>query len=155
MTKHILSVTIHHDVDDAPDTSWIGEYTNEQSPHSIDRKARGDMKRGEYRYFTPANTAEETGNPDSPEQDYQRMEALSRGDWCMMGVWAEAKIQLTGDSPTQRIRSGGLWGIESDSGDYFNQIDKEQLADLRAELEEIGFTKAQIDTAYAEMSVKV
>jgi hypothetical protein len=102
----------------------------------------------ENRYFNVAMSAEETGNPKSVEQDYQRAEAYNRGEWCMVGVWAEATVQLTGDT-IQRIRSGGLWGIESDSGEeYFEEVAQEELAALRAELLAVGFTSRAIDVAF-------
>ena len=67
-------------------------------------------------------------------------------DWGMIGVWAEAKVQLTGDT-CQRIRSAGLWGIESVA--YIKQEEQIQLAELRRELTAIGFAKRQIDQAFA------
>jgi hypothetical protein len=150
--KRILRVTIHRDVDGSPDLSWLGEYTNRPSEHSVDRQERGDIGRHEYRYFTPALTGEETGNADSPVQDYERMEAYNRGDWCMVGVWAEAEVQL-GGTICQRIRSGGLWGIESDSGDYLDDVAKEELASLETELASVGFTPRQITKALEKAEV--
>jgi len=45
----------------------------------------------------------------------------------------------------QRIRSGGLWGIESDSEPaYFRTIGHDELCDLRATLAEMGFSKRQL-----------
>ncbi len=149
----ILGVKVHKDVDDCPDTSWIGEYHSDHRDGAIDRKERGDMGRNEYRFFLPAMTAEQTGNPDSPEQDYARMEGYNRGDWGMIGIWAEAEVVLTGNT-VQHIRSGGLWGIESDSdNDYLDQVECEQLAELREQLFAIGFTQLQIDTAFKQRKV--
>ena len=73
MAKRILSVKVEWKHDESPDYSHLGEYSNHEGPDSIDRKERGDMGRHEYRYFIPGMTAEQTGNPESPEQDYQRM----------------------------------------------------------------------------------
>lgn len=104
--------------DESPDLSHLGEYSNEAtSPDAIDRKERGDMKRGELRYFNPAMTGEETGNPESPEQDYERMEAYNAGDWRMIGIRATVEIAIPCGSyaRTQTLKSPGLWGIESDS----------------------------------------
>jgi hypothetical protein len=155
MKKRILSVTLHREVDDNPDLSWIGEYSNlSDGPDAIDRQARGECGRGEYRYFNPTNSAAETGNPDSPEQDYQRIEDYNRGGWCMMGIYATAEVVLTG-SVVQKIRSGGPWGIESDSDEgYFDEVRDEELAALRTELTAVGFSKRQIDKAFAEAEVK-
>lgn len=145
----ILSVRIERAADTAPDTSYLGEYSNSAtSPAAIDRQERGDCGR-EYRYFNPAMTGEETGNPDSPEQDYQRMESLNRGNWWYIGIIAKAKIQTGRNSVIQTISSGGLWGIESDSDSaYLDQVRREELSSLFGELKRIGFSEAQIHKAY-------
>ena len=149
----ILSVRIERAVDDSPDTSYLGEYSNTaETEWAIDRQERGDQGRNEHRYFNPTMSPEDTGNPDSPEQDYQRMESLNRGDWCCLGIIAKAEVVLTG-GVVQTLHSGGLWGTESDSGeDYLLSIEKEELANLRTELEAVGFGKRAID--YAFRSVK-
>lgn len=147
--RQILKVTIRREVDTGPDLSDLGEYTSSPGADdvTINRKERGDCGRGEYEYFVAAMSGEETGNPESVEQDYRRMEDYNRGGWCMVGVWVEAEVVLTG-STVQRIRSGELWGIESDSGDdYFAEVEEEQFAELRGELEAIGFNSRAINRA--------
>src|SRR4029077_12825206 len=59
---------------------------------------RGDMERGEYRYF---NGCVENYKGETPERirayvirDYGRMERLNRGDWCFVGIRAEAEILI-------------------------------------------------------------
>jgi len=155
--KRILSVRVMRDVDTDPDLSWLGEYgSTPRGEHVIDRQERGDQSRGTYRYFTPAMTGDESGNPDSPEQDYSRMEAYNRGDWCMLGIWVEAEVQLAHHGVIQRIRSGGLWGVESDSGlEYLASVEHEELAALGSELEALGFTKRRIDAALASVESEV
>ena len=111
----------------------------------------GDVGRNEYRYFNP-NWENYKGLEDSEirkycQQDYKRMESLNRGNWCFIGVSADAEIVL-GDT-CQTITSGGLWGIESDSGaDYFAEVEQEQLAELRGQLHVIGFSKRAIASAF-------
>jgi len=147
----ILSVKVERRTDPDPDTSYLGKYSNTPGPddRTVDRKALGHMGRGEFRYFIAANSGKDTGNPDSVRQDYDRMEALNRGEWQHVGIMAAANIVLPGSDVVQRIASGGLWGIESDSGeDYFAEVEAEELADLRGELETIGFGKRQIDLAF-------
>ena len=176
--KRILEVVVKQMIDEDPDTSWLGEYSNSPSSQfSIDREhsldcglnngadedecncSGGDRKRNEYRYFNPSfNYVDKHGKPvDSltPEkvreytrQDYARMEDLQRGGWSFIGIRAEATVQLTGDT-TQHISSGGLWGIESDSDEsYFAKVEQEQLAELRDELHAIGFSKRAISAAF-------
>jgi hypothetical protein len=115
---------------------------------------RGDAERGEFRYF---NGCVENYKGESPEdirkyvrQDYERMERLQRGDWCFVGIRAEAEILIpSGDaSIVQEITSGGLWGVESDSDrDYLSEIETEELASLREQLRAVGFSIRAITTA--------
>ena len=123
---------------------------------------RGDMGRHEYRFFNPSfnyiqadgsllapNTAEEVRKYVA--QDYARMEDLNRGGWCYIGIKAEAEISIPSGnySTLQTIHSGGLWGIESDSDkSYFAEVQGEQLADLRAQLSALGFSKRAIAVAF-------
>jgi hypothetical protein len=112
---------------------------------------RGDAERGEYRYF---NGCVENYKGESPEdirkyvrQDYGRMERLNSGDWCYIGVRADAEIIVDGIS--QDISSGGLWGVESDSDrTYLAEIDGEQLSELRDQLRALGFGTRAIATAF-------
>jgi hypothetical protein len=113
---------------------------------------RGDMGRGELRYF---NANVENYKGETPEQvrqyvcrDYERMERLNRGDWCYIGIRAEAEILVPSAGIVQEITSGGLWGIESDSDEsYFAEVEAEELADLRRHLAGIGFNKRAIGVA--------
>lgn len=84
-------------------------------------------------------------------QDYERMESLNRGYWCFMGVFATAEVQLSSMSTIQTLRSGGLWGIESDSGDYFKEVEAEQLAELKDEMHAAGFSKRAIAAAFRKV----
>ncbi len=119
---------------------------------------QGDMSRGEYRYFNPSsNYKDET--PENTRkyvrQDYERMEQLNRGDWCFIGIRAEADYFVgmgRGHSLIQTVTSGGLWGIESDSdADYVKSIEQEELSSLREQLEAIGFSKRAISAAFREI----
>lgn len=146
MKTRIESIKLIREIDSDPDLSYLGEYSNHESANSIDREARGDCGRHEYRYFTPAMTGEETGNPDSPEQDYERAESYNRGGWCMVGVYAVAEVIVNGT--VQRIRSGGLYGIESDSDlGYFEDVARDELADLAATLADLGLSARAIKSA--------
>lgn len=125
-------------VDESPDLSWLGEYDNEPGENAIDREAIGDRNRGEYRYCNVTMSAADTGNPDSVQQDYNRLEAYNRGEWCMIGIWAEVRVYIAG--VMQIIRSGGLWGIESDSEEsYSEQVYAEQCDELANILADMGF----------------
>jgi hypothetical protein len=114
----------------------------------------GDQERNEYRFF---NGCVENYKGESPEnirkyvrQDYERMESLHRGNWCYVGIRAEAEVLIPADghSISQEITSGGLWGIESDSDkSYLAEVEQEELSELRRQLYALGFSKRAIATA--------
>jgi hypothetical protein len=151
----ILSVRVKREVDTDPDLSYLGEYSRTAGPNAIDRQERGDMAHGELRYFNAAMSGEETGNPESPEQDYQRCEDYNRQGWCMLGITAVAKVVVNG--VIQTVTSGGLWGIESDGGEeYFREVADEELAELRDILVALGFDESTVMDATAQAkTVKV
>jgi hypothetical protein len=154
----IASVKIKRIIDESPDTSFIGEYTDDCNPWAIDR-AQGEyvaileasddgyeMPRAsrEYRYFVPYAGGEKQGTENYQKygkQDFERMESLERGNWYFIGIRAIAEIRLPqGDHAIcQRIDSPGLWGIESDSDDgYIESVAREELAQLRDMLEQLN-----------------
>jgi len=129
----------------------------------------GDMGRGEYRYFNPSfNYVDKNGHAlpeNTPEevrkyvrQDYERMESANRGDWCMLGIQAEAEFFISTRDITRvagHVRSCGLWGIESDSDDsYLESVEKDELADLRSQLKTLGFSSRAISTAFKNVERK-
>ncbi len=83
-----------------------------------------------------------------------RLHRLSRGDWSFIGIIAKAEV-ISAQGICQTLRSGGLWGIESDSGaDSLKEVANEQLTELRAELEGFGFGARAIDRAFQNVEVK-
>ena len=221
--KHCLCVTVRRMIDESPDTSWLGEYSNRpKTEYAIDRAhaadcasleanhfqtveklervighlnawrmeegdkpestewepldesidalvslqdeatecdcSGGDMGRHELRYFNgPVDNYKDLESAEIRKyirQDYDRMESLNRGDWCFMGMRAEAEVQ-TGSDVVQRITSGGLWGIESDSDkDHLESTAREELAQLKAELIGLGFSRRAIATAFKNVQEK-
>jgi len=165
-TRKILSIKVEHLPDyDAP-TDWIGEYTDDPDPYNFDRQERKMLKtlerdrdyempeRGrEYRFFKPQAGGEEPGSRayiKYGKQDLDRMEGLEKGEWSFLGIVASAKIQ-TGTDIVQKIHSGGLWGIESDSDNgHISEVEQEELASLKKELRAVGFTDHTIDTVEIE-----
>jgi hypothetical protein len=111
----------------------------------------GDMERGEYRFF---NGCVENYKGESPadirkyvSQDYERMESLHHGNWGYIGIRAEAEVVV--DGTVQEITSGGLWGIESDSGrEYFAEVETEEISSLRQTLRALGFGMRAISAAF-------
>ena len=118
--------------DQSPDLSYLGEYFNRPATVHIDRKARGEQGRNEFRYFNAG-----CGDPDYIEQDYKRHEAYNAGQWQMVGV--RASINIIVEDTIQTIQSAGLWGIESDSGDtYFAEVYAEECSQLTDILNAMG-----------------
>lgn len=78
----------------------------------------------------------------------RRLQEYQRGKFCYIGIRAEALVQLTGEL-TQRISSGGLYGIESDSDkSYLAEVQRDELSNLKAELQAIGFGTRAISKAF-------
>jgi hypothetical protein len=127
----------------------------------------------EYRYFNPSsNYVDKYGKAlpeNTPEevrkytlQDYERMESLNRGHWGFIGIRAEAEyyVSTKADDKTgkhghflmQTVTSGGIWGIESDSGKAaFEEVEAEELHDLRKQLAAIGFSSRAISAAFKDV----
>jgi opacity protein-like surface antigen len=156
----INAIRIEHMPDDNPDFNHLGRYSNKPGPadRTVDRYPDGTnwTYRQQMRYFIAANSAEETGNPDSVEQDYQRMEAYNRQEWSMLGIRAVADVSYDVGDRTRRIErftSAGLWGVESDSdADYLTSVASDELADLKAHLEHFGIDLTNFD-ALAEAAL--
>ena len=130
---------------------------------------RGEWHGREYRYFNPSfNYVDKQGHAlpeNTPEdvrkyvrQDYERMESLNNGQWCFIGIRAEAEYSVGegvrgGHCLIQEVTSGGLWGIESDSeASYFAEVEAEELANLREQLAGIGFSKRAIAAAFKDVT---
>jgi hypothetical protein len=163
-SKRILNVTVKQIPDIDPDTSYLGTYSDTpENEFSIERKNVGTR---EYHWFNPATVEPYDATASwipahvknrrtywlramrkNARQDFERMESLNRGQWEYIGVVADAEIVV--DHTVQNIKSGGLWGVESDSGDYLKEIANEQLSELREQLHALGFGKRAISKAMA------
>jgi hypothetical protein len=87
-----------------------------------------------------------------------RLQQYRDGQFSFVGVQAEAEVLIPatehehstkGHAIVQRITSGGLWGIESDSdAPYFVEIEKEQLDELAQQLYGLGFSKRAVSAAF-------
>jgi hypothetical protein len=91
------------------------------------------------------------------------MEALNYGDWCYIGIRAEAEIGIgdVAEYPKkfnvtcQTITSGVLWGIESDSDEsHIEETEKDELANLKQQLLALGFSKRAISAAFKNVEHK-
>ncbi len=170
----VLSIKVRVEIDEHPDLSWLGEYTD-NLPYKLDLR-RGDAferrhrERHTYKYFTPAMTVGEHRRGLSKlgysrgvaeelaryycRRDFERMEGYNRGDWWMVGIWAEAAVVI--HNVVQTISSGGLWGVESDAGrDYHLEVANEEVASLRAILETLDLVPADFAERIEEALVGI
>jgi len=178
----IESIKIKHHVDECADMDWIGEFTDDLGPGVMVRdygqfyeRLPAEMERDfdgrflckgepevpargrEYRGFIPYAGGEKQGTKDYYKygmQDWARMEALNSGEWCFIGIIAEAVVSYpiggNGDRRLETLSSGGLWGIESDAGDYLEEVAGQELDNLKEHLNQFG-----IDTAgFEEIEVE-
>ena len=124
-------IKVYTEIDECPDLSYLGAYSKTPATVHIDRQERGDMERGEYRYFNVG-----CGEPDYIEQDYARAEAYNRGDWYTLTVCCEIAIKTNAQwaIPTV-VGRAYLSGVESDSGDeYLQEVAKGLIAEAKADL---------------------
>jgi hypothetical protein len=107
----VKAVRIMSAVDESPDLSWLED----------ESRYKGEPPRMVAKYLA---------------QDQERLRTY--GDqWWMIGIWAEADVVV--DGVIQKIRSGGLWGIESDSDkSYFQEVAGEEYRALVDILKQIG-----------------
>lgn len=86
-------------------------------------------------------------DPDASylEQDEfeDRLEAYKRGDFSFLSAHAEAEVIV--EEISQTLRSGGLYGIESDSEDeYIDEIAAQEWGALRGVLKTVGVPTDQL-----------
>jgi len=209
MKNKIKSITVQSEVDECPDFSFLGEYTessdtwnvvvqtgeyvrkieqrqelvdtlndwisdfrdNNADPDMIQRYRirrkkiidSGDMEHpsfngSHYRYFKPYAGGEKPGTPEYKKyamQDFERMEAHNNDHWCFIGIIATAEI-VTENGTIQRIHSGGLWGIESDSGEEeLLSTAQDEIAALKDELLSLGFSERAVTRAIQQWNKEI
>jgi hypothetical protein len=92
----------------------------------------------------------DSGDPAYKDQDEARRKEYEDGDFSFVGVRAEAEVVVEG--VIQTITSGGLWGIESDSGEgHIEDVALEEYDNLREILKAIGVSTAQVPVGDREM----
>lgn len=152
-----VEVEADWEIDEAPDVSWIGKYTDQWEEGAIDRQKRGDVKdTGEYRYFVSCNSAvfdkaswrhvkgkerqdliKKHGSLEKLTrkyalQDYRRMEAMNNDEWHMRTL--EVTVSIGEVSATSH-----LGGIESDCGEKYEkevigEVAQEAMHELREKI---------------------
>jgi len=133
-TMRIDSIKIEKKIDENPDLSYLGEYSDTPKTGAIDLYPL-QTQGPQYHYFNPAN-------PEYAQQDFERMKAYSAGEWGCIGICAAARVSYDCGAGCRRIqifRSGGLWGICDDNPrEYIQTIEEEELLDLKQHLAAFG-----------------
>ena len=113
-----------------------------------------EIKREIDEYADLSFLTDHLGGEEYAEQDDQRVAAY--GDWWMLGIMARAEVSYAigqGNSRLESLTSGGLWGIESDSGaEYIETVAREELADLKAHLGHFSVDLSNFDEL-AELAI--
>lgn len=145
--KSGYTFTVKFEVDEYPDLSFYGEYTDKPNWYDsdrymiIDRKENRNMGRNEYRYFQCAYDMQDAAKwykesgyckhdcyilPRKHSlEDYERMEDYNKGDWCMLGIIVTCNE--TGEKES-------LWGCASDDHEGNYEIVQDLIAELLAPL---------------------
>ena len=98
---------------------------------------------------------------DEPDASYleqdefaDRFTEYRRGDFYFMGIYAVAEIRFKteqgGWTQGAKVRTPGLWGVESDSGaEYLAELGDEQKDELREMLEALNVSADEIARAFS------
>jgi hypothetical protein len=128
MKNKIFKIWTERIIDEMPDLSWLDQFENSKDPN-------------EQQYY----------------KEDQKHKAKYGDTWYMLGIVAYAEIGIPFEVVTsngkqinykiEKISSGGLWGIESDSDEsYFKDIEQEQLADLKEYLKQLNVSVTKFDS---------
>lgn len=142
--KKITKITLRKIPDHDADTSYLGEFSQTPGDFAIDQ---GEQPRI-LRYFNAANVE----NMEQARSNYDRVMEFENGDVTHYGIRADAEIATSRNGGKSwllnTIRSGGLWGIESDSDqDYFDEVGQDALSELKETLKVMGFIDEAINAS--------
>jgi hypothetical protein len=114
---------------------WIEDFSDDPAAAALQRAAYAQLDEVKYAF-----------------QDWRRAEALNNGEWHMVDIIAIATIDY-GDHEEEVASS--VCGIESDAGKVdFEEVEQEQLAELKHMLKEEGFSAGRIRRALAKAKVE-
>mgnify|MGYP001563591920 CR=1 FL=1 len=131
-----------------------GKFIGKGEPDNLPSRGR------EYRGFIPYAGGEKQGTKNYYRygiQDFKRITELEKGYFSFIGIAAEAvvKYPVFGDSfRLETLSSAGLWGIESDSGDYLKEVKRDELASLKKHLETFGVDVSDFDEKAAQAETR-
>jgi len=143
----ISKIKVKHEPDTTPDLSWL-ETEYDEDEHEIIKSVRYDQKAiKKYGWGKVKKWM---------DSDKERLESYGNS-WEMMGIIAEAEIYIPhkGYQPPswqiQKITSGGLWGIETDSDkSYIKSVEEGQIDELKDNLKALGISEREFQKALRE-----
>jgi len=83
------------------------------------------------------------------DDNADRRESYENGNFSFVGVRAEADVVIEG--VTQKLTSGGMWGVESDGKEYIEDVALEEYNNLREILKAVGVSTSQVPVGDAKM----
>ena len=143
----LREVEIKIEVDEYPNLDWLETELSEDKKEII----KSDQYTNEDLKTDRKNTLKYI------EQDKQRLRDYNKGKWQMLGISAVATIYLPTnfindkgeytDWKIQKIDSGGLYGIESDSEEgYIKETGSDQCDELKHYLELLQIDLTNFET---------
>ncbi len=137
--KHntISHLVINRVFDTDPDLSYLGAFSDTKGNFAV--KHETDDPRSSDWF-----NAEGVENMEQARQNYKRFLQFGNEEIHCIGIVAEAQIliPLGNDDKygiRQNIQSGGLYGIESDSGEsYFREVEADQFSELKTVLKQLN-----------------
>ena len=117
---------VDYDKYDAAMEVWEDNYNEilEEDLHTAGRH--------EYEYFVPCASVKDLESLEEwtkyALQDYDRVEGYNRGDWCMTGIVVTLDLGICPTCRKFQSVSNSLWGIESDAGDYADEVFRDLAA---------------------------
>ena len=143
--KRIEKITIERIPDYDSQLDYLGTFSDEAGEFAV----KHEGERGQYAYFNADNVE----NMKQAKQNYDRVMQYEKGNILDYGVKATAEI-TTGNKNWRllnKISSGGLWGMSSDTDDSeFESEEQNQLDELTDVLIDFGFTKQEVKAAKIE-----
>ena len=128
VTKAPLRANYRGYISKAPGQRFLGEHwlynfaeavrmAKRDGWRALEDVGRADMTRGQL----AARAAEE---------DFQRLKDWCEGRWCWIGV----VVTLLDDDGDATDETASLWGIESDAGDFLEEVARELADEITANL---------------------
>lgn len=141
---------IHPDCEDpeAEFSGWLDRLMIEASDVGVSADAINEMllSQADLQDVTPDGVAFESAEIEMVPDEDPDLSHLPEGSqrhknygmtWTMVGIRATATIRV--DGVAQTVKSGGLWGVASDSDrGYFDEVAREELRALADMLDTLG-----------------